>query len=69
MSFDNDLNREVRKIRSILAPKPRQVEFSSLAKIQFWLFFGGTDFDQVDDYVYGIVGQRYVYYDSTTVVA
>ena len=66
MSVINALNVEVQRIRSLLATRPSQVELGCVLKIPYSILFSGTPLANQERYLYGVVGPKIDYYQSTT---
>jgi hypothetical protein len=66
MSVVDALNSEVQRIRNLLAVRPRQVESGCVVKMPFSVLFSGTALANQDRYLYGVVGPKIDYYQSTT---
>ena len=67
MSVIQSLNVEVQCIRSLLATRPRQVETCCVVKMSYSVLFSETDLANQERYLYGVVGPKIDYYQSTTV--
>ena len=66
MSVIHLLNMEVQRIRSLLATQPRQIETGYVVKMSYSVLFSGTDLANQERYLYGVVGPKIDYYQSTT---
>ena len=66
MSVVDALNCEVQRIRNLLAVRPRQVEPGCVVKMPFSVLFSGSALANQDRYLYGVVGPKIDYYQSTT---
>ena len=67
MSLVHSFNMEVQRIRSLLATRPCQVETGCVVKMPYSVLFSGTDLANQERYLYGVVGPKIDYYQSTTV--
>ena len=66
MSVIELLDIEVQRIRSLLATRPRHVETGCVVKMPYSVLFSETDFTNHDRHLYGVVGPKIDYYQSTT---
>ena len=66
MFIIESLNTEVQRIRSLLATCPPHVETGRVVKMSYSVLFSGTPLANQERYLYGVVGHKIDYYQSTT---